>query len=112
MIKVNILEDGGLQVDPFVPSLPYIEVTKEQKTKIENGQLIYVNGCLVDCTLDCELNELRRLRERECFPYINRGNLWYSTLNEKELMELNNWYNDWLNVTLSKKIPDKPTWLK
>lgn len=58
------------------------------------------------------LNQLRYQREIECFPIINRGKLWYDNLTESQLAELNEWYNAWLNVTDSKVIPQKPSWLK
>lgn len=58
------------------------------------------------------LNNLRLKRENECFPVINRGELWYQTLTESQKTELKKWYNDWLNVTDTKIVPQKPQWLK
>lgn len=58
-----------------------------------------------------ELNELRKLRESECFQVINRGKLWYNCLNTKQLAELDAWYFAWLNVTETRIIPTKPLWL-
>lgn len=58
-----------------------------------------------------EIAKLRRRREIECFPIINRGQLWYETLTEKQKTELKNWYSAWLNVTETLIIPDKPEWL-
>ena len=55
---------------------------------------------------------LRTLRERDCFPIINRGQLWYQTLTEDQLIELNKWYKDWLDVTKTLVIPTKPSWLE
>ena len=57
------------------------------------------------------LNSLRAEREQECFPIINRGILWYNTLTEEQRIELDIWYKDWLNVTETKVIPEKPSWL-
>lgn len=59
-----------------------------------------------------ELQILRIKREDECFPIINRGNLWYATLTEEQVAELDNWYMAWLDVTETKVIPKKPKWLK
>ena len=58
-----------------------------------------------------ELNSLRSQREKACFPYINRGYLWYSKLTKKQKTELDSWYQAWLNVTETKVIPDAPEWL-
>ena len=58
-----------------------------------------------------ELELFRLKREKECFPIINRGKLWYNTLTCKQLRELTNWYFDWLNVTETGIIPVKPKWL-
>lgn len=58
------------------------------------------------------LYELRSRRESECFPIINRGQLWYDTLNEEQQLDLKKWYQLWLDVTQTKQIPEKPSWLK
>lgn len=58
------------------------------------------------------LFDLRLQRENECFPIINRGQLWYDTLTEKQQLELKKWYQLWLDVTQTEKIPEKPSWLK
>lgn len=58
------------------------------------------------------LNQLRARRETECFSIINRGQIWYGTLTNEQIAELNEWYRAWLNATDTKAIPDKPTWLK
>lgn len=58
------------------------------------------------------LYELRLRRERECFSIINRGILWYDTLTEKQQLELKKWYQLWLDITQTKQIPEKPSWLK
>lgn len=59
-----------------------------------------------------KLDVLRRQREAECFPIINRGQLWYDTLSEEQTVELKEWYQLWLDVTQTKQIPEKPSWLK
>lgn len=58
------------------------------------------------------LDQLRYQREEECFLIINRGQLWYDTLTEEQLADLQAWYKAWLDVTETKTIPEKPTWLK
>lgn len=57
------------------------------------------------------INQLRVMREHECFTIINRGTLWYNELTQTQLIELKNWYKAWLDVTITKIIPEKPTWL-
>lgn len=66
------------------------------------------------------LRDLRYQREIECFSVINRGKLWYNTLTDEQLIQLQVWYTKWLNVTEdynkqsdgSYKIPNIPSWLK
>lgn len=58
------------------------------------------------------LEELRYRREKECFVVINRGKLWYDTLTEQQVYELDIWYKAWLDITLTRVIPSRPTWLK
>lgn len=58
-----------------------------------------------------ELKELRRRRERECFPIVNRGEAWYRLLLEYQRQELYVWYQQWLDVTETRVIPQKPTWM-
>ena len=54
------------------------------------------------------LFDLRFQREYQCFPIINRGQLWYSNLSEQQLVELKEWYKAWLDVTETKVIPEIP----
>nr|DAJ97486.1 MAG TPA: hypothetical protein [Caudoviricetes sp.] len=77
-----------------------------------------VDGVLVkdDAQISAEKQELqkavlRERREKECFPVINRGYLWYSGLNIKQWLELKKWYLSWLNVTDTFTVPDRPDWL-
>ena len=58
-----------------------------------------------------KFDDLRRRREAECFPIINRGQLWYDTLNEEQKAELKEWYIAWLDVTDTLVIPNKPNWI-
>ena len=57
------------------------------------------------------LYNLRTRREKECFPIINRGKLWYNCLTDDQIAELNDWYFAWLNVTETMIVPVKPQWL-
>ena len=57
------------------------------------------------------LRDLRAQREKACFPYINRGYLWYSKLTDEQKVELEAWYQAWLDVTETKVVPTAPEWL-
>ena len=57
----------------------------------------------------CDL--LREAREKECFPVINRGKLWYETLTFEQLSELRSWYRAWLDAPETLIRPNKPLWL-
>lgn len=58
------------------------------------------------------LQTLRKQRAIECFPVINRGKLWYECLTDEQVMELRQWYHDWLDVTETKVVPVAPKWLQ
>ena len=58
-----------------------------------------------------ELTSLRSQRDKVCFPYINRGYMWYSRLTDEQKEELGTWYQAWLDVTETKIVPNKPEWL-
>lgn len=78
------------------------------------GGYEYVDGRLIRNEKkynEYKLCQLRNQREEECFPIINRGELWYSMLEDFQLEELKTWYLAWLDVTKTKEIPVKPNWL-
>ena len=56
-------------------------------------------------------SNIRRMREKFCFPYINRGRLWYNRLSDMQLAELSRWYQAWLDAPATKVIPKEPSWL-
>ena len=58
------------------------------------------------------IEQLRYRREEECFSIINRGSLWYATLTDEQVEELNKWYQNWLDCTETLEISEKPEWLK
>lgn len=87
-----------------------------QQAQTQNSQI--VNGpdnkpMLKPIILSDEqiLMSLRNQREVECFPIINRGKLWYDNLTTEQVTELDEWYTAWLDVTETKVIPTKPSWL-
>lgn len=54
---------------------------------------------------------LRKRREKECFPIINRGALWYDKLSEAQKTELSIWYQAWLDAPETGTAPTAPVWL-
>ena len=96
---MNIIGDGGVLKEDK-QGHPYAEINEKVKQN--------------------RIDNLRLKREVECFPIINRGQLWYNTLTENQIAELNEWYNNWLDVTNETNkdkngeyiIPQKPIWIK
>ncbi len=80
--------------------------------KYENGTLVKDEVKANALLKETEKCKLRQLRKIECFPIINRGQLWYSALSAERVDELNAWYTAWLDVTETYIIPEKPDWLK
>ena len=111
-MKVNVFDSGEIRIIPFEESETWVELTPKQEELLGKGLLGYRNRQLVDLTEEHELEMLRLQREEECFHYINRGKLWYDRLTNAQLEELNAWYNAWLDVTITKVIPQKPSWLE
>lgn len=77
----------------------------------DNGALVKSNEKQIELENNKILFDLRSKREKQCFPYINRGELWYSKLSDAQKTELNTWYQAWLDVTETKIIPEMPSWL-
>ena len=75
--------------------------------KIENGKFVKLKD-----ETELRANAIRTRRERECFPIINRGKLWYDKLTEEQKTELATWYEAWLDAPATSIIPDKLTWME
>lgn len=54
---------------------------------------------------------IRVMREKECFPIINRGQAWYNLLSYEQSQELDKWYIAWLDAPETGIIPKTPEWL-
>ena len=119
--------DQGWVCNRYPYSIPiqnnnqFIEVTDEDYNETLYCKNYYawrvVNGELVQEQYEQPTQEeiksqLREQREFECFSIINRGQLWYARLTDSQINELNQWYQAWLDVTLTTTIPQKPTWLQ
>jgi len=83
-------------------------ITNHLEYKIVNGHAVK-DGAAQDIT---DKQKFRFLRETQCFPIINRGILWFNYLTMDQQDDLLTWYQAWLNVTDTKVIPTKPSWLK
>lgn len=75
--------------------------------KIEDGKFIKLKD-----EAELRANAIRTRRERECFPIINRGALWYDKLTEEQKTELSAWYEAWLNAPQTGVVPARLMWLK
>lgn len=58
-----------------------------------------------------ERNTIRELRNKICFPIINRGRLWYDRLTDEQVAELRDWYSAWLNAPETLIVPKTPEWV-
>lgn len=78
------------------------------------GKIKYDGGIISDVVFDKPptIEEIRALRLKKCFSVINRGQLWYNTLSEAQVLELQTWYQAWLDATDTLVIPEKPSWLE
>ena len=102
---------GSIDVDENLIDLADFEENFESYY-YENGTLIKSYIREEELIIERQKDELRIQRQRECFSIINRGQLWYDSLTEEQLNELNIWYKEWLNVTDTSIIPSKPSWLE
>ena len=101
--------DGGIKVS--LPSAPEHFESHYRAYRLIDGKLCFDEALDLAITRENAVKALRGQREKECFPIINRGALWYETLSEAQKNELKNWYNAWLCVTETMTPPDKPSWL-
>ena len=104
----NILDGAEIEVPA---DLDHFE-RNYRAYRIKDGALFFDEEQATALQTEGENVQLRVERDAECFSVINRGWLWYDTLTEKQTKELRKWYKDWLDVTNTRKKPDKPSWLK
>lgn len=105
--------EGGAEVSDLPPeALADFALHHTAYKLAEDGRTLVLDADKRDADADAAaLSALRTRRERECFTYINRGQLWYARLSAVQLAELSAWYIKWLDVTRTRQIPDKPAWL-
>ena len=87
-----------------------IEAKEAYEEEVTNKIYLYIPYD-EETLLQKELSDLRAKREAECFTVINRGKLWYDLLTFEQEKELADWYEAWLNVTITKTIPERPVWV-
>lgn len=56
------------------------------------------------------LSELRERREVECFAICDRA-VWYDSLIDEQKEEVKVWRQNWLDVTVTKVVPDIPSFI-
>ncbi len=109
---VRMYPNGGKDLKEVVD----VEYVKPQEAFDEYENILKVEPL----TKEEILNNLRRLREEQCFSVVNRGMVWYSQIDSNQNLELLRWYKEWLDITdkyvdgidISTIIPVKPSWLK
>jgi len=97
LLGINVTDE---EFDFFVG-----EEAKGKELYIKNGKIASRTPAVTD-------DYLRSKRNSECFPIINRGELWYDSLTQEQRIELSVWYRAWLDVTETKVVPTKPSWLE
>ena len=102
--------ENGIEVETPQDVDAFIDIFRAYK--YEDGQLVLDEVRLNELNNERLADELRSQREKKCFPIINRGALWYNHLSEQQRVELDAWYQAWLNVTETKVVPEMPEWLK
>lgn len=81
--------------------------------RLENGKVIEKTEA--DCFEEEKAFRKRIIRARridECFPIVNRGQLWYDGLTQEQKSELRSWYQGWLDAPETDEIPTLPQFVK
>lgn len=95
-----------LSTDTVEDSVWDVYCTDRSAWKIENGKFIALKQ-----QEELKADVLRKRREKECFPIINRGALWYEKLTDEQKTELSAWYEAWLDAPETGTAPTAPVWL-
>lgn len=101
--------EGGVEIPTPDDFDSFVDIFRAYK--YENGQLVLDENKMSEIRNQYLEDELRRQRQNICFPYVNRGELWYGRLSDEQRTELNTWYQAWLDVTETKIVPNTPEWL-
>lgn len=106
-------QTGGFVDGIEVPDDFLGEMTPEEIRccRFENGAAVLDEARFLQQQQAEKLEQLREMRANECFPIVNRGQIWYDRLSAEQKNELDSWYQSWLDVTQTLTIPAKPEWL-
>lgn len=95
---------GRSNVHMIIEGATEEEATEEDIALFEDNQLI---------------SRLRMQRDEECFSVINQNYIvdgksatWFDILTEEQKIEANEWVQAWRDVTKTKQVPEKPSWLR
>lgn len=101
--------DGVEVPDSFLGEL---EPEKIGFYQYKDGKAVFDEEKYLAVQDDSEKETIRARREAECFPIVNRGQVWYDLLGEEQKSELSVWYRAWLDAPETKTIPERPAFLK
>ena len=114
--KEYVLDTDTLEVIPDSSDQyefdPKFEFENAVCYKLQNNFLVYDEQKAQLQTYNKNNEDFRMRRAMECFPIINRGQLWYESLSNSQREELKNWYQSWLDVTETQVVPQKPAWIE
>ena len=80
--------------------------------QLTGGELRYIAEEYQAVQTEEQRRILRKRRETECFTVVDRGPLWFARLSQPQTLELEQWYQAWLDATETMVAPDRPAWLK
>lgn len=83
-----------------------------QAWKYDGEKLVFDETRANELKLERQKDEIRWQRQNQCFPIINRGQLWYSRFSNSELEMLKEWYQEWLDAPETMVVPERPEWLE
>ena len=107
--SVNGQLENGIEVADIEDIMSFLSEYKSYT--VVDGKLVKDLDKAEAEAREATVERLRERRKRECFPVINRGQLWYDLLTDQERSELTAWYSAWLDVTETLEPPDMPEWL-
>ena len=58
-----------------------------------------------------QITTIRKRRETECFPIVNRSEMWRRRLTVEQRRELETWYQAWLDAPETGIIPKPLAWI-
>lgn len=109
----NIIAASNVQYDGFEESIEEYDVGFDGKiysaSEMQGADYTARKAAYEE---ELEKNLIRGQRAEECFPIINRGELWYNKLTTEQRNELSAWYEAWLDAPQTDIIPDLPSWVK